>query len=312
MNSCLDLNNYLITQRPYTNIENNFFLFNCLFMRVSMYNGNGGVISIENILCNMEILESSFFSCSSTGTGGSIYFTSSNISSKSLLKKICGLYCFALNYNFGLISISSSLNTNSIYDSTLSYCLTTNINYGNSILLLFFGNQTTSNLNTSNNYGKIRSGFSKGLPNLDFGSFLTIYNNTTPTQMCIDINSISTCQYIFTNIIKNNGPQFGVILNQNDGQKYFSNFIFYDNSNYLFVNLGNNPIILSNCYIFHTNTSIFSGPYSFSTKVFTSYITNSYIFTHFICAYIKITFFSIPFFKNQIKFFKFFLLIIQL
>ena len=68
-------------------LNNNIFLNNCFFSRISRFNGNGGIVSVSNINFKMSIIESVFYLCNSTQRGGSIYYYCETTYSESILKK---------------------------------------------------------------------------------------------------------------------------------------------------------------------------------------------------------------------------------
>ena len=75
-----------------------FYINNCVFYLFSLFNGNGGVISQENIITFTLIENSLFYNCSviSTFHGGAIYFYCLN--GEFSFRNICAFNCFSSNH----------------------------------------------------------------------------------------------------------------------------------------------------------------------------------------------------------------------
>ena len=75
---CIDTSILNKEMNGYKNIKDNFYLSNCFFKRNTIYDLNGGIIFLSNIIINGSIEKCTFYNCSSQ-IGGAIYMSTNLI-----------------------------------------------------------------------------------------------------------------------------------------------------------------------------------------------------------------------------------------
>ena len=210
--------------RNLSNIEIN----NCYFERTSMLQGNGGVIYCSEISCNLILKNSIFFYCFSLKFGGAIYFFCNFPNTKVEIINVCGNLCFSEIYQFGYFLVQNNiLSLNSINFLSISNCNNKQIGY--STFTLQYGNISFNNLNSSNNFNILNTGFDIHHSKLLNIIFCTIFNNNVKSYDCIRLEGGFNNSILYSNIIKNNSPRsFGVVSNF-FGNLEISNCIFFNN-----------------------------------------------------------------------------------
>ena len=263
MLECYDLPN----QNYRLNFNTSFELFNCFFYRTNMYSGQGGVIYCKNLIINMKIIESTFFQCSSTLSGGAIFFDCRSVGTNSELKKICANTCYTgNNYEYQF----ASLWTHTLSNNYVTYVSIINCSYktdSSDSIHLYSGNQICKNFNSSKNFNKADSSFYVAIPNTFLGSFCTIIDNYVTQYICIMLNHHENNIFSYSNIVNNNSPNgYGVIRNH-FGSYQISNCIIYNNLNILFYSYSGNLNIL-NCQIYHNSAYSLTSITSFANISF--------------------------------------------
>jgi len=226
--------------RSYTNC--NIDINDCYFIRLSQFNGKGGVILCENGPFNVRVYFSMFFNCSSSLNSGAIHL--SNITN-SQLRMICANKCTGANNHFGQFRVT---NNNSINYLSVSFC--SKIASGVYSFCLVDGNNTICNTNSSLNNARDKSGIAI-LGDIHLCQFCTFSNNNCSKGCCLYFRlNKSIISYI--NIVHNNAPDCGVLwLNYNTSLQMY-NCIFDMNHDTLFLIQDKSSLVLSHCFVRHT------------------------------------------------------------
>jgi len=219
------------------------WIFNCYFF--NLFHSNGAAVYYANCEIKLLIEDSIFFNCTTTGSGGAIYF--STTLGHIALFKICGYRCggpfdhgqFAIVYS----NISLSTNVNLTSFSYCSYFFSKQY----SPLMLQRCSPLVSSINSSYNSLEYHCGlcFYQSYSKICFS---TVFSNFAEKGSCIRIFSGSS-HILCTNIVNNsfNGFSFYVIYQESNAFTNITNCNFIDNVPYLFR--ANNTMIIRECWI---------------------------------------------------------------
>jgi len=225
---CVGLDSLSLNQAR-LHFEIDFSVSHCTFFRSTQYSGEGGVIYVFGGSYAMNISYSMFFYCSCNSHGGAICFSSTN----SSIKYICASKCYcraADNYygQFAFITATISINVEYLSLSNCSYTFS-----GEAPLRIDKGNQRVDNTNSSMNYAFEVSGIGIWCPSSLASSYCTYSNNKVSNGFCVYLyTNFGTISY--TNIVHNNSPVGGVVVNDGGGSPKFYYCIFDMNQNTLF------------------------------------------------------------------------------
>lgn len=258
-----------------TTSSSTFFVYYCIFKHFSI-TGNGGVISFNNIVVNSLIRSSIFYSCSSTGIGGGIYFNCQS-GGGSILRNVCAFSCTGGNVgwetNSQFATIATSLTKiNQIFFSSISQCAPAASDSRYTTINMRFGIQSGSNVNSTNNYVYYASGFRTDSPVSCSYSFFTIANNFASHRHCFYVLRGSGIRKLeHSNLIGNNSPYDGGIVFAIYSVVFsVSDCIFYNNLDCLFFAEASCSISVSNTVADHDYT-LKSGPVS-TNNISTTFI----------------------------------------
>ena len=246
-------------------LDKNINISNCFFSRNSLYDGNGGVISVYLGYFSMNINNSMFYYCASSGQGGAIYFSSSN----SSLRKICANSCSCGASCHGHFAILSASKENMV--EYLSVSNSSHTTSGYESIRLQKSYQRIDNTNSSMNNAISYSGIFIDSPTSFTSSYCTFSNNKVSNSICIYFYYGSdTISMSFANIVHNNSPSNGVVYANGGGLRKMLFCIFHNNQNYLFC-VRDGSLEVSHSFIDHPFSS-----FSRSTAVSTdnSSLTN--------------------------------------
>lgn len=210
-------------------IKGELFLFNTIFQ--NLISINGGSIEITKSNSFLFLFFCSFLNCSSTTTGGAIYFSS--LLGSFQMDKCCGYYCFSNQFSFSYTSLVSFTSNLHVFNrSSISFCSpsinilryhTSVLDYGFNIVYL---------CNFSKNFIKDH------LAGFGFRYSLKVYcsdNTIINSQSDIVVgSSYSEINIIFNrfNIVNNSQSQgnYGLFhMNSNSQIFYLYNWIFLNN-----------------------------------------------------------------------------------
>ena len=240
-------------------IDKNINISNCFFSRISLYNGDGGVINVNGGSYSMNVNNSMFYNCIANNYGA-IYFYSTN----SYLRMICANRCSASWFHFVYLKTSQM---NQFEYISVSKCTESNPGYYSFGLSL--GNQNVDYTNSSMNNAFWGSGIYTWSPSSYNSSYCTFSNNKVSDKYCICLGSTSGIIYMsYANIVYNNSPSHGVVYVWGSGSRKMMYCIFHNNQNNLFF-VESGSLEVSHSFISH------SGSFSISTAVSTS-INNSF------------------------------------
>ena len=278
--------NILNNQRYFENIEIN--LNNCFFTRINNFNGNGGIIYVSQIVCNLIILESTFYSCISNGEGGAIYWISET-NSNSILKKICSNSCITtsgFHHQFSYNRVPNNIN----YENSMTLGSLTNSSNDNSyrIIMLRYGNVTYSSTNCSNNnlyHTIVRFTYSNHV----FGNYNTLFNNKVILSLnfYISWSNIVENSFIYSNFVNLSSPTEAIIL-MDYSSLIFSDCLFINNRDILFWKYGTGSILVKNCIINHLTNTLTSNEVTLQNNSL-NLLTSTYLI-HFYSTYYCINF----------------------
>jgi len=224
--------------------SNSFNIFDCFFTRLHSFNGNGGVIFCSASGYSLDLERSMFFSCSSSGRGGSVYFSSSN--SKILM--ICSNQCIAQgDAHFALILLSQNGHFNF---SSINNCT---YNLRDVTLWPWGGSQTLESSNISKNTCRLASSLLVHSPISFSISRFTIYGNQATQSQCIWLYANSGT-ISFSNIVNNNSPNGKGVIYTDSASSYTIEYcIFHGNSDSLFFSEVGSSLTIRNNYIHHSS-----------------------------------------------------------
>lgn len=203
--------------------EISFEIQNCFFSRLTEYSQNGGVIFVCNGSYTMNVTDSMFYNCSSSGQGGAIFFNSTN----SNIQRLCAHKCSAARGHFADLQASGE---NYVDFLSVSFC--SQVGSGYYPVHLITGKQRVENTNSSMNDIFSGSGIRFYSPSSLMSSYCTYSNNKAIEGICIYFWSCSgTLSSV--NIVHNNSPTYGVVYS-NSGAPILTYCIFDLNQNTLF------------------------------------------------------------------------------
>jgi predicted outer membrane repeat protein len=244
------------------------YVHNSLFQNLAG-SSSGGAIYSESVTVNVLVEETSFISCTPSGSGGALYLS---ITGESIITKVCGSRCRATSnhFMFSYVSITNSYDKrNSFLHSSVcntvenTYYRTTRHEYGK---VLFESSNISNNqcyyttgiysrYQTTSNSNEI--GF-----NVKYSSFT---NNKVIKSVCLEVyNSASICikQFQSINLINNTSGYLS-----SDGIIHATGKLLIKDSTILgntggyqvYENSGSSGSIISNCTIDFTTSSVTSG-----------------------------------------------------
>jgi len=235
---------------------------------------NSGILRllIENCVFN---------GCKSTADqAGAVYCAASN--AEVVFSKVCGYGCYtpAAQYRqFGIIS-NNNFKTISCYLLSISHCSPFTEN-GNDVIVLNYGKQYASNVNSSNNNVLTHSGFFFSNPSEMDAKFINLINNKVKHTCLRFRNGHHNRVFYLSNVIGNNSPSSYAVLVSNYGEFFFEKNIFLNNQNTLFM-IETGTLIFYKCWISHTGTLLTGDTISFldtssqtNTHIIKMYASNS-------------------------------------
>jgi len=224
---------------------------NCVFSRSSLFSGSGGVIYASGGTYTIIISNSIFYNSSCNDRGGAIYSDSSS----SSIRMTCVHSCSALNEHFAYLQANQHL----LEYISIGYCSPKAS--GNYPFQMYKGSQRADYINSSMNQAESCSGFYTAVPSSFSSSFCTFSNNNVSNSCCLEF-AYNSGSMIFANIVHNNSPQRGIIVDFM-GSYNLNYCVFYSNQDTLFC-LNSGSLTLSHCFISHAST------FSTSSSVATS------------------------------------------
>ena len=252
LSSCECVNESVATGRSYC--DESISIHMCSFSRVSMFQGNGGVIYIKNDNMPLYVEYSAFYKASAQN-GGAIYFKSNNI----LLKMICAYECASSSWGlFAFLSVSGESNLGYL---SVSKCGEIS---GYRPIHQELGSQILKSSNTSLNKVIQFSGITSWTSGSIVMEYCTFSNNIVFAFVCLSVDS-PNAHVSNMNIIHNNSPGMLAVVHIGGGICNMANSIFYGNTNRLFNSAG--VLTISNCIISHDQTSLTDGTISFQGSV---------------------------------------------
>ena len=163
LKNCLDSTLLSSTQRLYTNVNYNIFLEFCFFQRFTTYFGSvnsgysnsnaqhGGILYLYELSSKLNIINCIFYNCSCSGSGGAIFYYTSNSLSKCNIEKTCSNNCFNGEGGYGgcffYLCTPNNQTTNYLSISKCSYN-----GKGRYSIQFYKGDQYFLNSNSSLNY----------------------------------------------------------------------------------------------------------------------------------------------------------------
>ena len=226
----------------------------CSFSRVSMFQGDGGVIYLNNDNMPLYVAYSAFYKAQAQN-GGAIYFKSNNIH----LKMICAYECSSSSWGlFAYLSVSG--------ESNLGYLSVSKCGEISGFRPIYqeLGSQILKSSNSSLNNVIQYSGITSWTSESIVMEYCTFSNNIVFAFVCFSVNSPNTC-VSHMNIIHNNSPGMLAVVHVGGYKCSMANSIFYGNTNRLFSSTG--ELTISNCIISHDQTSLTEGTISFQVSV---------------------------------------------
>ena len=254
----------------YRNVDKDIFMNHCLFNNF-FSTFDGGVIYISSTY-SLNINDTTFYQCISSGNGGAIYFTNGlNVQ----LFRICAVGCKSYYGQFAWIQTHH----NHILDLiTINNCGNTS---GTNTLIVYYGNQNISNINISYNNVLWISGIIYYYLNSMFSNFCTFYNNTDSYAYgCIYLSgnkgTISKANFILYD-----GP---IVVYANSGDHNLFECIFDQNKNILLSANSGSTLQLNNCYYLTGSTSTIGSIINLLIPTSTDYLLHS-VYSTFYCSY---------------------------
>jgi hypothetical protein len=188
---------------------NDVYVHDCVFSYCSS-SSNGGALFCSSSVYRLLIEQTTFISCSTSGSyGGGIYFLSTTYG-ECVLSRICGFNCSAKSTShFAYVEIKNNVNNkNHFNDSTITH---TSVQTGNYPMRINCGSILCPSINITNNlceafpalYSNPTGGVSSETSHISCSS---IVNNTANGDWgCMALSGSTTSQRIDTcNIINNN------------------------------------------------------------------------------------------------------------
>ena len=278
---CIDSSLLSSTQRiiEYTNFNGDFNLQNCFFYRTTTFNGEGGIIYILNINCNLNIKLSTFSQIISSNNGGVIYFSCGNTISSFEIEKSCVNECWctgaSMDGNFGYIIVNNL--KNSYY--LLSITKSASNGKGDSPIRIQNGYQNLNSINHSLNFCEYIPGFWNINP-IEFKCLFSTFSNDKSLNWGIIYMNMNIQNAFFSNInlIYSYTPSYGIFYLIGNGVCLINNSILYQNKGLLFQTSSTSTLNIQNSIINHTSTLI-SGNVNTYNNLNNFY--NTFILKHF-------------------------------
>jgi len=200
--------------RSYSN--QNVDITGCLFVRSAVFSGDGGVIYLYQNY-NLKVVNSVFYNCSTTQSGGVIFHYALNVE----LSRICVYSCRASNNQFATVFVFTSTSTYELI--TVASCGSSES--GERCFNVFAAK--IKHLNSSLNQALTKSSLSLSfLSNVNFSTFA---NNEAGNEICIEIDGDST--FLYVNFIHNKSPTKGVFFIVS-GNSNCDSGVIYGNSDF--------------------------------------------------------------------------------
>ena len=298
------IQNYtIICNSPFTGVNGNFSIFECIFFLLT--STNGGAIYCSGVQIKLYIGEAFFKNCSSSNYGGAIYFSCTQ--GEIALNKICGNYCSSSsNCHFSYKSTLTN-GINSANYTSLSYCSPTHI--GQKSFTFVKGIQIIKYLNLTFNKSQYHSSIQLGNRAIDSFQYSNIINNSCSSWVCIQIDYVPYIIF-YLNIIGNNSPiGFGVICTYKAPGTILENCIIKNNFNTLGFVYTSGDLTFSNNYILHNGISenIIYSTVKYTLNSFIDYSTYNHLLYNCIMNKIKTNTISNINFKNYFIIFIFYI-----
>jgi len=271
--SCL--NEYTENHRSYSIYNHYLEVYNCFFTRFGLLIGNGGVIYVNNSL-GLEVHDSMFYNCNSSGYGGAIYSFRTNVT----INRVCANSCQGSHGHFMFFTQEYDASFVSIFNYvSLSLCAPKTNGYNTlnfQIRQMYLDNHNHSKNNAYSGSCMYLNCFEM----FNF-SFCNIFENRASYSICIRLSGSSNNQIRYWNIIDNNSPSnSGVLTFETYNSYVFSNCIIHSNSNSLFSIGSYSTVTLSKCALYHLFTTK-TGSGTFSTQSLTLTKKATYLYSYF-------------------------------
>ena len=266
------------------NSSERFLILFCFFC--NLFNNKGGSIFLENINCNLFIMNSFFNNSSSNYEGGAIYYNCNNGS--VVLYSICSNYCFTSSSTdiLGQFSYIMISNFNFIFINSLSISKCSPFEgHSSSSIELYNGNETFIYSNSSYNLLYRHSGVDFRFTKCFKLSFSTFINNKVTGWVCLySRNSLNPSFVTYINVVDNNSFSRGISLC--DSLTIYISFCnFLKNIGVSFDIRVSTNVYIFNCF-FDSFSTINNSPISYQNNSITIFFTtHKYIYSN--CKYEK-------------------------
>ena len=299
LKSLLPIQNFLKdSSKGYYEIED------CFFQRSTTYIGQGSVISIYNKEVHLQINLCSFFECTSTASGGAIYFYAYDSTwtyCSFSIYKTCASKCFVktLNNNWGsgqffFVGPQGATNLN-VIEISIYHCCPNDFNNNSRIqspIYIREGREKIQFLNISYNNLYSNSAIDLYNPfNLQF-SYSSFYKNNATYGSCIYLKSGSTGSddtrmFMYCNIVDNSCGKDAIVELYSFAKYTFYECFFQNNNGCLYSVCKYSSLNLFYCRIYHFGTArTGSGQINPTELIFSdseipkysNYLTNNCIF----------------------------------
>ena len=235
----------------------------CTFISLFCFT-SGSVIFGQGITGSFDLFSCTLYNCSSVVSGGAIFYDCGS-GGNCNIDKVCASHCFFTgNYNsgnergqFGFI-LTSNMKNNSINYLSMLKCAPQMQN-GVGSLCLRYGKHYIMNINSSKNQCLYSAMAESVGGNSTFISRCSFVDNVIQNYHNLYLNGgIHSNLIEYCNIIKNNGPSYGVISVQYICIYSLKNSILINNSEYLFGSYGGYGgdcvLTVLNCFVYHSGT----------------------------------------------------------
>jgi len=118
---CIDILNATSYDNAFKMYNGSLTIDDCIFERMNLYNGSGGVCFLGTNCLDLYVSYSAFYNCSSL-RGGCIYMLSNNNNSTVSIRKCCAIYCSCStggNGELGYFGVKKGI---ILQDLSCSYC----------------------------------------------------------------------------------------------------------------------------------------------------------------------------------------------
>ena len=244
------------TQRQ-TPSDTSLYIFNCLFKSIESSSQGGALYCTSATYFLVE--STSFFSCKTSNSGGSIYFSNTN-GGQSVLYGVCGYDCYStgsVNYPFAYIRVNSATSSkNYVNYSSIVRCVNDISNtynmFGLSNGKIFFPS-VNSSLNKCYRYSVITcwatSNSNSAACSLTYSSFT---NNTATYDNCFWLSSSGSIFEIKScNVLRNTqvSSSYGIIWTSGNLKIEDSCILENNAANIFYQDSSSYTITLSNCTV---------------------------------------------------------------